>query len=143
MPKRVVPPEAAELVAKGWTYVDVRSVAEYDQGHPQGGYNVPLVLNDAQGRRPNPDFQKVMEAHFPKDAPLVIGCLSGGRSLQAATLLEAQGYTQVVDMRGGWGGERDALGRVSVAGWQAAGLPAETAAGPGRSWAELAKTPAR
>jgi rhodanese-related sulfurtransferase len=88
---------------------------------------------------PNPDFQKVVESNYPRDAPLVVGCKSGGRSAQAAALLEAAGYTQVVDMRGGMAGERDALGRVSVPGWGAEGRPVEKTAGPGQTYAELSR----
>ena len=72
---------------------------------------------------PNPDFQRVVEASFPKDAKIVVGCKAGGRSLQAATLMESAGYTNVVDMRGGFHGERDGFGRASVAGWAESGLP--------------------
>ena len=82
---------------------------------------------------PNPDFQKVVEANFPKDAKLVVGCKAGGRSLQAAALLAAAGYTNVVDMRGGFHGERDNLGRVAFAGWAESGLPVATSADAGKS----------
>jgi rhodanese-related sulfurtransferase len=138
MAKRVTPPEAAELVKQGWRYVDVRSIPEFEDGHPQGALNVPLLHMQGGRMAPNPDFQRVMEANFPKDAQLVIGCKSGGRSLQAAALLEASGYTQVVDMKGGFGGERDMFGRVSTPGWAEAGLPVEKVT-PGGSYAELAK----
>jgi rhodanese-related sulfurtransferase len=138
MVKRVSPPEAAELLKQGWRYVDVRSIPEFDEGHPQGAANVPLLHKQGGRMAPNPDFQKVMEANFPKDSQLVIGCKSGGRSAQAAALLEASGYTQVVDMRGGFSGERDALGRVTTPGWSEAGLPVE-AVTPGQAYADLEK----
>jgi rhodanese-related sulfurtransferase len=138
MAKRVSPPEAAELLKQGWRYVDVRSIPEFDDGHPQGAANVPLLHMQGGRMAPNPDFQRVMEANYPKDSQLVIGCKAGSRSAQAAALLEAAGYTSVVDMRGGYGGERDAFGRVSVAGWAEAGLPVEKVT-PGQSYAELAK----
>jgi rhodanese-related sulfurtransferase len=136
MAKRVSPPEAADLVKQGWRYVDVRSIPEFDAGHPQGAANVPLMHQQGGRMTPNPDFQRVMEANFPKDAPLVIGCKSGGRSAQAAARLEAIGYTQLVDMRGGFSGERDSLGRVTTPGWSDAGLPVESAT-PGLSYADL------
>jgi rhodanese-related sulfurtransferase len=136
MPKRVTPPEAADLLKQGWRYVDVRSVPEFDEGHPQGAANVPLLHLQGGRMSPNPDFQRVMETNYPKDAQLVIGCKSGGRSAQAAALLEAAGYTQVVDMKGGYHGERDAMGRVATPGWAAAGLPTEQAT-PGQSYADL------
>jgi rhodanese-related sulfurtransferase len=138
MAKRVSPPEAAELLKQGWHYVDVRSIPEFDEGHPQGAANVPLLHMRGGRMAPNPDFQRVMQANFAKDSQLVIGCKSGGRSAQAAAILEAAGYTSVVDMRGGFGGERDAYGRVSVPGWAEAGLPVEKVT-PGQSYAELEK----
>jgi rhodanese-related sulfurtransferase len=139
MPKRIVPKEAAALVSEGWTYLDVRSIPEFDQGHPTGAVNVPL-MHYVNGRMsPNPDFQRVIEATFPKDAKLVIGCKAGGRSLQAATLMEAAGYTSVVDMRGGFHGERDNFGRASVPGWAEEGLPVETACPPDKTYEALSK----
>src|SRR4051812_36408962 len=111
MAKRVSPAEAADLVRQGWIYVDVRSIPEFEEGHPAGAANVPLLHMQGGRMAPNPNFQRVMEANYPKDAQLVLGCKSGGRSAQAAGLLEASGYTQVVDMRGGFSGERDMFGR--------------------------------
>jgi hypothetical protein len=89
---------------------------------------------------PNPDFQRVVEANFSKDTGLVLGCKSGGRSAQAAALLEAAGFTRVADVRGGFSGERDAMGRVTFAGWQDCGLAVATVALPGRSCVELEKS---
>lgn len=139
MGKRVTPPEAAELLKQGWRYIDVRSVPEFEAGHPEGALNVPLLHMENGRMVGNPEFQRVIEANFKKDEPLVIGCKMGGRSLQAATLMEAAGFTSVVDVRGGFAGERDPYGRVSVAGWVDSGLPVATAAAPGSAYAELAK----
>jgi rhodanese-related sulfurtransferase len=136
MARRVSPPEAAELLKQGWRYVDVRSIPEFDDGHPQGAANVPLLHMQGGRMAPNRDFQRVMEANYPKDSQLVIGCKSGGRSAQAAALLEAAGYGSVVDMKGGFGGERDMFGRVSTPGWAEAGLPVEKVT-PGQSYADL------
>lgn len=139
MAKRVSPPEAADLLKQGWRYVDVRSIPEFDDGHPQGAANVPLLHMQGGRMAPNPDFQRVMAANFPKDAQLVVGCKAGGRSAQAAALLEAAGYTSVVDMRGGYHGERDPMGRVNTPGWLEAGLPVEKTAAPGDSYSDLEK----
>ncbi|HVR03409.1 MAG TPA: rhodanese-like domain-containing protein [Polyangia bacterium] len=139
MPKRVVPKEAAALLAEGWAYLDVRSIPEFEDGHPVGAANIPLLHLHNGRMAPNPDFQRVVEASFAKDAKIVVGCKSGGRSLQAATLMESAGYTNVVDMRGGYHGERDGFGRVGVAGWAAEGLPVETAAAPEKTYETLAQ----
>jgi len=136
--KRVTPPEAAKLIAEGWTYVDVRSIPEFVDGHPAGAYNVPILhLQPGRGMSPNHDFERVMAKHFPKEAQLVVGCRAGPRSYRAAEMLMAAGYTSVVDMRGGWDGERDAAGRVALAGWRDTGLPSEKAAQAGRSYEDL------
>jgi rhodanese-related sulfurtransferase len=88
---------------------------------------------------PNADFQRVVEATFAKDAKIVVGCKTASRSLQAAGLMQAAGYTNVVDMRGGFHGERDGMGRVSVQGWLEAGLPTEAAAPPERTYEQLSR----
>lgn len=136
--KRITPDQAAKLLDEGWKYVDVRSIPEFEEGHPQGAYNVPLQHRSPQGSMaPNPDFVAVMSAAFPKDERLVLGCRSGARSLRAATQLLAQGFTNIVDMQGGFLGERGAAGAVACEGWQARGLPIAQEAEPGRSYEDL------
>lgn len=137
MVKRVTPPEAAALLDSGWVYLDVRSIPEFDEGHPAGAANVPLLHLENGRMAPNAEFQAVVAANFPPDTKLVVGCKVGGRSLRAATLLEAAGYANVVDMRGGFHGERDAFGRVSCPGWAESNLPSETAGAPEKTYAWL------
>jgi rhodanese-related sulfurtransferase len=139
MVKRVTPTEAQALLAEGWTYLDVRSIPEFEAGHPAGALNIPLLHLEDGRMAPNRAFEAVVTASFPKDAKLVLGCKAGPRSLQAAALLGAVGYTTVVDMRGGFYGERDGMGRVIVAGWAQQNLPVETETPPARTYAELAK----
>ena len=125
---------------EGYTYVDVRSTPEYEQGHPAGAHNVPLLNLDPATRQmlPNPDFVDVMQACYAQDAKLLIGCQMGGRSARAADILAAAGYTDVSNVLGGFGGARDRMsGQVLNEGWADAGLPVETAATPGGSYAEL------
>jgi len=135
--KRITPEEALDLIEKeGWVYVDVRSVPEFEAGHPTGAYNVPLLHRGPGGMSPNPDFLPTMEKVFPKDAKIVVGCQSGGRSLQAATILASTGYANVVDQRSGFGGGMGPAGRPEP-GWGPKGLPTSRAAEPGRSFEEL------
>src|SRR4051812_27260338 len=124
MPNRVTPKEAAALVKDGYTYLDVRSIPEYQQGHPAGSKNIPLMHLEGGRMTPNTEFMQVLERVFTKDTKLVVGCKSGGRSLQAATLLERAGFQNVVDMRGGYDGEMNpATGQMAVPGWSREGLP--------------------
>jgi len=120
-------------------YLDVRTEDEYDQGHPAGAYNVPVVLFDPAGgpARPNPDFLAVVGAHLPKETKLIVGCLSGGRSQRACEMLLQAGYVDLANVRGGFGGARDRTGQVIVVGWRDSGLPTETGQPAGRAYAEL------
>ena len=56
--RHVAPTEARELMEKeGFTYVDVRSVPEFQAGHPAGAFNVPLLDVGPMGMAPNPGFR--------------------------------------------------------------------------------------
>ena len=48
------------------TYVDVRSIPEFENGHPAGARNVPLLNRDRQTgqMQPNPEFLAVMQANY-------------------------------------------------------------------------------
>jgi rhodanese-related sulfurtransferase len=137
MPTRIPPREAAERLEEGYVYVDVRTVGEYQQGHPAGAKNVPFMLSEGGRMVLNPDFLSVMTKCFQKDAKLVVGCRTGVRSLQAATLLEKNGWSAVVDMRGGFDGEIDPHTRqMGEPGWSRVGLPVEEST-PGGAYDEL------
>ena len=137
--RRVSPKEAAELIEKeGYVYVDVRSVGEYEQGHPAGSFNVPVSQPGPGGMQPNPDFLAVMLANFPTSTRLVIGCQSGNRSQRAYGMLAQAGYAHLVDQRAGWGGARDPFGQVQEPGWQGAGLPTESGPSATHGYEKLA-----
>jgi len=135
--RRVSPEEALALMREqGYAYLDVRSVPEFDQGHPDGAWNVPLLHMGPGGSRPNPEFLDVVARLFPREAPLLIGCRTANRSEQAAALLERAGYSNLVIQAAGFAGSRDDLGRL-LPGWEEAGLPTSREARPGRSWADV------
>ena len=135
--RRVSPEEALALMREqGYEYLDVRSVPEFEQGHPEGAWNVPLLHMGPAGSGPNPEFLDVVERLFPREAPLVVGCRTANRSEQAAGLLERAGYTSLVIQAAGFAGARDEFGRF-LPGWGEAGLPTSREARPGRAWADL------
>jgi rhodanese-related sulfurtransferase len=140
MPKHASVTEAAALAEKGATYVDVRSTREFASGHAAGAVNVPLLEPDeVTGQmQQNPDFMHVMQAVFAPDAPLLVGCQMGGRSMRAAQMLESFGFTDVTNVRGGFGGARDPMGRTMDPGWAESGLPVESGQPEDRSYAALA-----
>jgi rhodanese-related sulfurtransferase len=135
--KRVSPEEALGLVEKeGYVYVDVRSIPEFEAGHPKGAYNVPWKHMDATGYSDNEDFVAVLETAFGKDAKLVLGCKSGGRSLAAAQALIDEGFSHVVDQRAGFTGTMGPNGPEP--GWGPKGLPTSEVAEEGRAYSALA-----
>ena len=130
--KRISPDEARELVDKqGYAYLDVRSVPEFEAGHPTGAFNVPLLHMGPGGTSPNPDFMSVVQKVFPADAKLVLGCKGGGRSLKAADMLMAAGYTNVVEQRAGF------EGNGAEPGWRPRGLPTSAKPTDGRAYESL------
>ena len=108
-------------------------------GHVPGAVNIPVVWPDPATRqmKPNPDFVNVVSAHFPKDKRIIVGCQMGGRSQFAAQLLGQEGFADISNMEGGFGGAKDPMGRVAAAGWTQLGYPVETNVPPGASYAEL------
>src|SRR3990172_5662980 len=47
----VTPVEAKRRIeTQGYVYLDVRTVPEYEAGHPSGALNVPVVEPDASGK---------------------------------------------------------------------------------------------
>ena len=124
--KEVSPQEAHDLMQNDpdYIYLDVRSVMEFEAGHPEGAINIPLMhFAPGQGMTPNGDFPAVVEANLPKDAKLVVGCKTGGRSARACEILGQMGYTNAANVRGGFGGAVDNLGRVVEPGWSMLNLP--------------------
>ena len=71
------------------TIVDVRTEGEFEEGNVQGSINIPL----------HTVIEKVEELKAMQ--PLVLCCLSGGRSGQATAFLQAQGFDNVHN-GGGW-----------------------------------------
>lgn len=136
--ERVSPHEADRLLREdGYVYLDVRSIPEFEAGHPSGAYNIPIMHQTAAGMRPNPDFMAVVQTAFATDTKLVLGCRSGNRSLTAARALVQAGFEFVVDQRAGLAGARDAFGQLQEEGWEAAGLEMSTEAHPERSYEAL------
>lgn len=136
--KHITVQQAQQEQTSGAKYLDVRSVPEFEQGHPEGAFNIPLMHADPETRqmRPNPDFVAVVRANFPADTPMVIGCQMGGRSAKAAEILSSAGYHNVANVLGGYGGAPQ-LGHT---GWVQAGLPVATQAESTRQYDALKKS---
>jgi len=124
--RQIEPPQAHEILSNDpqALYLDVRTEGEFAQGHAEGAINIPVIFIKGPGvSEENADFLSVAQKLLPQGKKLVVGCLSGGRSQHACEILEQAGYTDLSNVRGGFGGARDGSGRVIVAGWRDAGLP--------------------
>jgi rhodanese-related sulfurtransferase len=130
------PKQAWELIERDprAVLIDVRSSMEYlFVGHPLGSVHVAWI--DAPEWIVNPHFvtevRQVMlggvglEEH-DSDAPVVLICRSGKRSLEAGKLLIENGFNVVYNIDEGFEGELDEQHhRSSAGGWRYHGLPWE------------------
>ena len=74
--------------------LDVRTQAEYDQGHIPNSALIPV--DELENRAEN-ELQD-------KNAKIIVYCRSGSRSLTACNILVSLGYTNVYNMLGGING---------------------------------------
>ena len=120
----VSPGEAQELLARGYTYVDVRSELEFALARPPRACNVPWqrVLGDRLVQ--NSEFARVMCAAFRTTDPLIVGCRSGSRARAALEELRALGFVRLAQLRHGFEGARDDFGR-RLPGWIHSGIAVE------------------
>lgn len=135
---QIDPKEASELMSQDHTYLDVRTVEEFKAGHAAGAVNVPAFFRNPMGQWiPNPDFLKVVEANYPRDAGFVVGCHAGGRSQKACEFLAQAGYARLHNIQGGFGGAVDPSGRLVKPGWSQLGLPVSQSDSEGESYESL------
>jgi thioredoxin len=71
--------------------LDVRTSGEFGGGHLPKATNIDFR---------SPDFASKIK-DLPKDKPVFVYCLSGGRSAQAAEMLRKEGF-QVTELQGGY-----------------------------------------
>lgn len=98
----ISPAGLADRLARGAVHViDVRGRAEWDSGHIAGARNIPVgYLADRL-------------SELPTGSPLVLQCQAGARSAIAASILQAHGVSDVLNLTGG------------IAAWENAGYPVQ------------------
>nr|TKS00284.1 receptor-likey region, transmembrane domain- and RING domain-containing protein 1 [Populus alba] len=92
------------LLESGYTYLDVRTVEEYNKGHVDGEqiFNIPYMFNTPEGRVKNPNFLKEVSGVCKEEDKLLVGCQSGVRSLYATADLLSAGFRDVSNVGGGY-----------------------------------------
>lgn len=101
---QIWPEELTQRSRDSYTVLDVRGETEWQAGHLPGARHLPL------------GYLRERLDEVPRDGTLIVQCQSGSRSHIAASLLQASGYRNVVNLLGGF------------AGWQRNGYPVETPA---------------
>ncbi len=81
--------------------IDVREPFEYVEGHLPESRNIPMDQLE----------QRLGDLERRKEAPVILVCQTGARSMDACKKLEGLGFTRVHNLDGG------------VAAWRTAGLP--------------------
>jgi glyoxylase-like metal-dependent hydrolase (beta-lactamase superfamily II)/rhodanese-related sulfurtransferase len=98
---RVSPERAAEQLAssRAPTLIDIRAASERAAKSIENSVHIPL--------------QRLVEdtRSLPKDTPLLVHCAGGYRSSIAASLLQREGFTNVMELAGG------------LAAWESSGNP--------------------
>jgi hydroxyacylglutathione hydrolase len=98
---RVSPERAAEQLASNATIklIDVRAAGERAATSIERSVHIPLprLVEDVR--------------YLPKDTPLLVHCAGGYRSSTAASLLQREGFTNVIELAGG------------ITAWEASGNP--------------------
>ena len=84
---------------KDYFILDVRSKEEFDSGHIEGAYLIPV--SELENRL----------QELPQDKPIIVYCGSGSRSTSAANILLEKGFKEIFNMTGG------------ITEWQNKGFP--------------------
>ncbi len=104
--------------------IDVRTKMEHlFVGHPPKAIHIPW--KEAPDWQLNPNFvAQVRQVVLNPNTPILLLCRSGQRSLEAAAVLQASGYTHLINIQEGFEGVLDEnKQRGKVNGWRFAGLP--------------------
>ncbi len=96
-----------KLSTAGIQLIDVRTPEEFAGGHLKNAININI--NGA-------DYEAAI-AKLDKSKPVLVYCLSGGRSGSAASDMHDKGFSEVYNMEGG------------IMKWKGSGKPVETGAG--------------
>lgn len=101
--KDINPQELKTMIdqQKNFTLVDVRTPQEFSAGYISGAKLIPVDKIE----------HALHEGKLGKDEKIVVYCLMGGRSAQAAKILANQGFTKILNLQGG------------TQAWQEAGYP--------------------
>jgi rhodanese-related sulfurtransferase len=80
------------LIKQNYQLIDVRTPAEFSQGHIKNALNIDIN---------SPNFQQLL-SEMDKDQTILVYCAVGGRSAKAAKMMESLGFQKIYDLKGGY-----------------------------------------
>jgi glyoxylase-like metal-dependent hydrolase (beta-lactamase superfamily II)/rhodanese-related sulfurtransferase len=86
------PEDFVSYVERGYRILDVRKSGEFESGHIKGA--TFITLQDLENRM----------SELNKQEPLLIHCAGGYRSMIAVSILRSHGFTNLINLRKGYGG---------------------------------------
>jgi rhodanese-related sulfurtransferase len=114
--REIQPAELLELRGFGCPIVDVREPEEFAEGHIPGAVNIPRGLLEFEVDGHPAVRYETAEALSHRERPVILYCLSGGRSALAAEALLRLGFANPMSLDHG------------ILGWEDAGHPVVTPA---------------
>jgi rhodanese-related sulfurtransferase len=109
--REVGPDDLLAFRDSGAPIVDVREPDEFADGHIPGAVNIPRGLLEFEVDGHPAVANRTAEALSHRERPVLLYCLSGGRSALAAEALQRLGFIAPVSLAGG------------ILGWADAGHP--------------------
>ncbi len=99
--REIGPRELLALQSAGAAVIDVREPDEFAEGHIPGAVNIPRGLLEFEVDGHPAVAWRSAEELSHRERPLVLYCLSGGRSTLAAAALKGLGFSSAMSLQGG------------------------------------------
>ena len=122
--REIEPAELLELQRFGCPVIDVREPDEFADGHIPGAVNIPRGMLEFEVDAHPAVSYETAEALSHRERPVILYCLSGGRSALAADALLRLGFVNPMSLDHG------------ILGWADAGHAVASLAGLGTSHAQ-------
>jgi rhodanese-related sulfurtransferase len=106
--REVTTHEVLHIQRIGNPIVDVREPEEFADGHIPGAVNIPLGRLEIEVHSLPAVVEREGDTRSLRERPVVLYCLSGGRSARAAAALRRLGFSNPVSLAGGilaWTGD--------------------------------------
>ena len=115
--REIGPRELLLLREAGVPVIDVREPDEFAEGHIPGAVNIPRGLLEFEVDGHPAVAYRTAEELSHRERPVILYCLSGGRSALAAAALQGLGFSSPLSLAGGilhWEDTGEATTRTAI-----------------------------